>query len=165
MNSLRNSGARFWSLGLAILIPVIEVLSEILFEGGLDNIQFRRTVVAVAGIALLIHAWNMQRRNVNSILKLAFWTMLLTLLALGFMWLGLNTIRGYTYPEDFRAENWWFWHVGEWQDWIFSGAKVLAAVLGVWIVVDLVLRSFHHWTGRANKIRSRAGSEKLKAES
>jgi hypothetical protein len=156
MNSLRISGVRFWSLGLAIIIPVIEILIETLFESGQDTIEIRRTVVALVGIALLIHAWNMQRRDVNSTWRLTFWTMLLTLLALGFLWLGLNTSRGNTYPADFSADNWWFWHVCEWQDWIFSGAKVLAAVLAVWIVVDLVRGSFHYWTGRPKKIRSRA---------
>ena len=143
MNALRNFGIRFWSLALALLVPVVETFAE----GGHIDYEVQRAAVAFVGIALIVHSWIMQRRIVKNNWKLAFWTMLLTFLALGFLWLGLNSIRGSTYPDDPHASNLAYWFAVEWQDRIILLARVLAGVLGIWIVVDLTRRTVSYLIG------------------
>jgi hypothetical protein len=147
MNAPRNFGIRFWSLALALLVPVVEIFAE----GGHIDYEVERAVVAFLGISLLVHSWFMQRRDVKSIWSLAFWTLLLTLFALGFLWLGLNSIRGSTYPNDPHASNLAYWFAVEWQDRIIFLARVLAAALGVWIVVDLTRRTVLYLNGNRKR--------------
>jgi hypothetical protein len=148
MNAQRNFGIRFWSLALAFLIPIIEISID--FHNG--GYEVRRAMVAIAGIVLLTHSWIMQRKNVGSRWRLAFWTMLLTLFALGFLWLGLNSIRGSTYPDDPNAANLAYWFAVEWQDRIIVLAKIAAAAVGIWIAIDLILRFTHREMNERSRV-------------
>jgi hypothetical protein len=135
---------RYWSLATAILLPVIELLTEGLIRLFVDY-EVSRAVLSVVCIALLIHSWFMQRRYANSKWRLAFFRLLLSLVALGPVWLGLNVMRSYSYnlAADYeRYSTVWYhnlyWYAVEWQDRIVFLAKVMVIAVALWVIVDLV---------------------------
>ena len=136
--------ARYWSLAAALVLPVIEIVAE-------STVRLReydevtRAVLSVVCLALLVHSWFMQRRYAQSRWRLAFWTLFLSLVALGPLWLGLNVVRFYSYDVavDYQRNSalWYhnlYWYVVEWQGRIVLLAKVLVIVVVLWAIVDFV---------------------------
>jgi hypothetical protein len=144
MMNLSNLLARYWSLATAILLPVIEFLTESLTRP-LGDYEVARAVLSVVCIALLVHSWFMQRKYAESKWRLAFFTLLLTLVVLGPVWLGLNAMRFYSYNHAADYERYstvWYhnlyWYAVEWQDTIVLLAKILGIAVLLWVIVDLV---------------------------
>ena len=134
---------RYWSVVTAIILPVIVFFVEGTVRAFPDY-EVVRAVISVLCIALLVHSWFMQRRFVQSRWRLAFFTLLLWLPALGALWLGLNVIRSYTYDSaaDYRLYStvWYqglYWKVVELQNTIVLLAKVLGIAAALWTIVDL----------------------------
>jgi uncharacterized membrane protein len=150
---------RFWSLALALGLPVVELFAE--KSSIYPDYEIMRAVLSVVGIALLCHSWVMQRTNVKNSWRLAFWTLLLMLFVLGFLWLGLNSIRGSTYPNDPNADNWAYWFAVEWQERIVVLQRIVATIIGILAVIDLV-RWFNN--RKANRQASFAGQQKPTSE-
>ncbi len=129
---------RYWSLAAALILPVIEFPMEGIFRLFMDY-EVARAVLAVVCIALLVHSWFRQRKYARGRLRLAFFTLMLTLVALGPVWLGLNVMRAHYYPL-----NWDDHDVAIWSDICAVQYRVeqLAQVLGiavfVWVTVDAV---------------------------
>lgn len=103
MTKLSKLLMRYWSLATAILLPVIELLTEDLTRLFVDY-EVARAVLTVVCIALLVHSWFMQRKYANSKWRLAFFTLLLSLVALGPVWLGLNVMRAHFYPLNWVTD-------------------------------------------------------------
>jgi hypothetical protein len=133
---------RYWSLVVAFILPVIEIVVELKYAYP-DN-ELTRVTVSVLCLALLIHSWFMQRRYVKNKWRLAFFTLVLSLIALGPLWLGLNVIRFYSYDlgADYQRNStlWYhnlYWYTVELQDTIILLAKVLGIAVVLWAIVDL----------------------------
>ncbi len=130
---------RYWSLLLAFVLPVVEFFSE----GGIGHFvdyEITREVLSVICIALLIHSWFMQRGNLQSRWRLAFWTLFLSLVALGPLWLGLNVIRAYSYPENWKTDVALYENICYLQDIVEQLAKILGIAVTLWAIADLVRR-------------------------
>jgi len=136
--------SRYWSLALAITLPLLDLFCEQLTRsfGGYDEVV--RIFLSAICVALLVHSWFMQRKYARSRWRLAFLTLLLSLLFIGPLWLGLNVIRGESYDlaADYeRNVHLWYhnlyWYVVELQDLLVQLAIVLGAALALWLIVDL----------------------------
>lgn len=129
---------RYWSLAAAILLPILEFIPEI-FIRHFIGFEIVRGFLSIVCIALLIHSWFMQRKYVENNWRLVFFTLLLSLVALGPLWFGLNGMRAHYYPL-----NWDDHEVAVWsnicllQDRIVQLAEVLSVVVALWLLVDLV---------------------------
>ncbi len=119
---------RYWSLAAAILLPVIKVHS-----GGL----IRNELLSVICTALLIHSWFMQRKYAKSKWRLAFMTLLLSLIMLGPIWFGLNVIRAYTYPSNWKHDVDLYLYICDMQDKVWQVAQILGMAVVLWLIVDL----------------------------
>jgi hypothetical protein len=135
---------RYWSLGAALLLPVMEIVAESTVRLG-EYDEVLRALFSVVCLALLAHSWFLQRRYSQSRWRLAFWTLLLSLVVLGPIWLGLNVIRFYSYDlgADYQRNStlWYhnlYWYVVESQDIIVLLAKILGIAIVVWVAIDLV---------------------------
>jgi hypothetical protein len=128
---------RYWSLAAALLLPVIEFSCEGIIRLFMDY-EVARAMLSVACIALLIHSWFMQRKYAKSKWRLAFFTLLLSLIALGPLWLGLNVIRAYSYPENWKTDVALYENICYLQDIVEQLAKVLGIAVVLWTIVDLV---------------------------
>jgi len=141
----RQIFGRYWSLGAALILPVIGIVVESTISRSWDCEKITLAVISVVCVALLVLSWFKQRKYTQSKWRLAFFTILLSLLALGPLWLGLNVVRSYSYAGEqpytlYGA----FVHL---QDAVVRLAKVLCAVVLLWVVVDLA-----RWIGRRKSI-------------
>lgn len=132
---------RYWSLGTALVLPMMEILAERVTRGLAGNYEVARAILSVACIALLIHSWFKQRMKAKGGWQLGFFTLLLSLLALGSIRIGLNVIRADSYDlaADYQAHaNLWYhnlyWNVVDMQGAIVLLAKVLGAAVVLWAV-------------------------------
>jgi len=100
--------------------------------------EVARAVLSVACIALLVHSWFMQRRYAQRKWRLVFWTLFLSLVALGPLWLGLNVIRAYSYPENWKTDIALYENICYLQDIVEQLAKVLGIAVFLWVLVDFV---------------------------
>jgi hypothetical protein len=141
MTKVRELLKRFWSLALVLCLSGVELLAE--KSSAYPDQETTRAVLSVVGITLVVHSWIMQRKSLRSNWRLTFWTLFLTFFALEFLWLGLNSIRGATYPNEPNADNRAYWFAVVWQDRIVLLAKVVAGIVGTWIVIDII-----GWTRR-----------------
>jgi hypothetical protein len=140
---------RYWSLAVALLLPVMEIVAESSIRLGEYN-EVLRAILSIVCLALLVHSWLMQRRCTQSRWRLAFWTLLLSLVVLGPLWLGFNVIRFYSYDLQWKSTLWYhkvYWYVVELQDAIILLAEILGIVIVSWVVVAL-----SRWL--VNRIRS-----------
>jgi hypothetical protein len=130
--------ARYWSLATAILLPLIEVLTEGLIRLFIDY-EVSRAILSVVCIALLVHSWFMQRKYAESKWQLAFFTLLLTLVALGPVWLGLNVMRAHFYPLNWTTDEILLYtNICDLQDRVIQLAEVLGIAVALWVIVDRV---------------------------
>jgi hypothetical protein len=143
MSKVRQIFGRYWSLAAALLLPVVEIVAESTVGlGAYDEVS--RAVLSVICIALLVHSWFIQRRYVRSKWRIAFFTLLLSLFVLGPIWLGLNVVRFYAYPEHCECSfpiinaDKVYSVVSAFMDVIMRSAKVLCTVVVSWVIVDLV---------------------------
>ena len=131
--------SRYWSLAAAFLLPVIETVVESTVRlGAYDEVA--RTALFVICLALLVHSWFVQRRYAQSRWQLAFWTLFLSLVALGPLWLGLNVIRFYSYDSQWLSTLWYhnlYGCVVELQDVVILSAKMLGILIVLWLIADL----------------------------
>lgn len=113
-----------------------------------------RAVCSFVCMALLVHSWFKQRSYAESKWRLVFFTLLLGLPGLGYVWLGLNVLRYYAYPM-----NWNMWEL--WQNVCFLQYKVeqLAEVLGLlvvaWTIVDVVRWMWKRLVGSSRREQSK----------
>jgi len=128
---------RYWSLAAALLLPIIEFSCEGVIRLFMDY-EVARAVLSVACIALLVHSWFMQRRYAQRKWRLVFWTLFLSLVALGPLWLGLNVIRAYSYPENWKTDIALYENICYLQDIVEQLAKVLGIAVFLWVLVDFV---------------------------
>lgn len=127
---------RYWSLAAAILLPVIELSCEGLIRLFMDY-EVARAVLAVVSIALLVHSWLLQRKHTTNRWRLGFFTLLLSLVALGPVWLELNVFRYYAHPMNWNK--WELWQaICEWQYRVEQLAQILVVGVALWVTVDLV---------------------------
>ena len=146
MEKVRELSKRFWSLALVVCLPMAELFAE---QSRLwPDYEMMRAILSAMCIALLVHSWLMQRDSVKSGWRLTFWTLLLLSFVLEFLWLGLNSVRGSTYPVDFQADNRAYWFAVVWQDRIALLAEALAGICGSWIAIDLARWISHRLGGR-----------------
>lgn len=145
MNIVRRFLKRYWSLAAALLLPVIEFSCEGIIRLFMDY-EVARAVLSAACIVLLIHSWFIQRRYAQRKWRLVYWTLFLSLLSLGPLWLGLNVIRAYSYPENWKTDIALYENICYVQDIVEQLAKVLGIAVVLWVIVDfvrwLVKRSF-----------------------
>jgi hypothetical protein len=128
---------RYWSLAAVFILPVAVFFAEVATRGFWEDYEIVRAVLSATCIALLVHSWLIQRKHTKSQWRLAFWTLLLSLVALGPVWLGLNVIRYYAHPMNWNK--WELWQaICLWQYRIELTAQVLAVVVLLWATVDLV---------------------------
>jgi hypothetical protein len=128
---------RYWSLAAALLLPVIEFSCEGLIRHFIDY-EVARAVLSVVCIVLLVHSWIMQRRYAENKWRLTFFTLLLSLIVLGPLWLGLNVLRAHYYPlywDDQEVAV--YSNICDLQDRIVLLAKVLGIAVALWAIVDL----------------------------
>jgi hypothetical protein len=128
---------RYWSLAAAIILPIV-VESIVSFE---KYEEMSWAVLSAVCMALLVHSWFMNRRYTQSKWRLAFWTLFLSLVAFGPIWLGLNVIRFYSYDSQWISTLWYhnlYGCVVELQDAIILLAEVLGIAVALWVIVDLV---------------------------
>ena len=138
MMKLSKLLARYWSLATAILLPVIEFLTEGLLRP-LGYYEVARAVLSVVCIALLVHSWFMQRKYAESKWQLAFFTLLLTLVALGPVWLGLNVMRAHFYPLNWTTDEILLYtNICDLQDRVIQLTEVLGIAVALWVIVDRV---------------------------
>jgi hypothetical protein len=137
MLKLSKLFARYWSLATAILLPVIEFLTEGLTRP-LGDYEVARAVLSVVCIALLVHSWFMQRKYAENKWRLAFFTLLLTLVVLGPVWLGLNVMRAHFYPMNWITDQALYGNICDLQDRVTQLAEVLGIAVALWAIVDLV---------------------------
>jgi hypothetical protein len=140
--------SRYWSLAAALLLPIIEFSSEGLIRLFM-NYEVARAVLSVVCIALLVHSWFMHRRYAENKWRLAFFTLLLSLIVLGPLWLGLNVLRAHYYPLYWDDQEIAVWsNICKLQDRTELFAKVLGIAVALWALVDLA-----RWL--AKRIRTR----------
>ena len=141
---MRNAVIRYWSLAAAIFLPMIDIVAEsALTLGEYDEVL--RALVSVLCLTLLVHSWLMQRRFAQSVWRRAFWTVLLSLIALGPFWLGLNVIRYYSYAGE---EQYTLYEAVVYlQDAVVLLAKAVCLVVLLWGIVD-----FARWLKRKNSL-------------
>jgi len=137
MTKLSKLLARYWSLATAILLPVIELLTEGVIRLFADY-EVARAVLSVVCIALLVHSWFLQRKYAESKWQLAFFTLLLTLVALGPVWLGLNVMRAHFYPLNWVTDEALWANICNLQYRVMQLAEVLGIAVLLWVIVDLV---------------------------
>jgi len=125
----------YWSLLLAIAFPVIELLAEMFSRGFGCYSQIMRSVLAAVCFVLLVHSWFMQHRCARTRWRLAFITLLLSLLALGPVWLGLNVLRYYAHPMNWNK---WemFQRICDLQFRVEQLAQVVGMGVVLWVIVD-----------------------------
>jgi hypothetical protein len=134
---------RYWSQAAALLLPVIEFTSEGIIRLFMDY-EVARAMLSAACIALLVHSWFQQRRYAENKWRHYFWTLFISLVALGPIWLGLNVVRFYSYDVDVdyqRNSTLWYhnlyWYVVELQDTIILLAEILGILVFLWMIIDL----------------------------
>lgn len=136
---------RYWSLAAAILLPVMEIVAESFVRLG-EYDEVLRAILSVVCLALLVHSWFTQRKYTSSQWRLGFFTLLLSLVALGPVWLGLNVIRYYSYAGEQQYTL--YGVVVHLQDVVVWLAETLCAVVSLWVIVDLV-----RWMKRQSFLR------------
>jgi hypothetical protein len=125
---------RFGSGIVALVLPILGLFAEYPIARYLNiDHQITMAVIALVCIGLLAHSWFRQRENCRSLRKLGFWSFALALPLLGALWLGLNSFRGYLYPDfwtdsEIRRYN----LVCQLQDWDVRAAVGVAIVTVVW---------------------------------
>jgi hypothetical protein len=129
---------RYWSLAAALILPVVEFPSEGIFRPFMDY-EVVRAALALVCIALLVHSWFRQRKYAKSKLRLAFFTLMLTLVALGPVWLGLNVMRAHYYPLNWDDHEVAVWsNICSIQYRVEQLARVLGIAVTLWVIVDSV---------------------------
>jgi len=146
---------RYWSLAAAISLPVVEFFTEG-FTFHFVDYEILRAILSVVCILLLGHSWFKQLKYSRGKRRLAFFTIFLSLVALGPVWVGLNVIRFYAYPEHcecsfpiFNAER-VYSVVSILMDAVELFAKVICVVVALWAVVDIA-----RWMGSASSSRDK----------
>jgi hypothetical protein len=137
MSRRSKAFVRYWSLAAAILLPVTELPCEGIIRLFMD-FEVARAVLCVVCLALLVHSWIMQRRYAESKWRLAFFTLLLILLALGPIWLGLNVMRAHFYPLNWVTDEALWSNICNLQYRVEQLAEMLGIAFVLWVVVDLV---------------------------
>jgi hypothetical protein len=98
-----------------------------------------RAALALVCIALLVHSWFRQRKYAKSKLRLAFFTLMLTLVALGPVWLGLNVMRAHYYRLNWDDHEVAVWsNICSIQYRVEQLARVLGIAVTLWVIVDSV---------------------------
>lgn len=125
---------RFGTGMIALVLPILGLLAEYPIARYLNiDHQITRAVIAIACIGLLTHSWFRQREYCRSPWDLGFWTFALALPLLGVLWLGLNSFRGYLYPDDWTDSQISRYNlVCQLQDWEARAAVGVAIVTVVW---------------------------------
>jgi hypothetical protein len=80
----------------------------------------------------------MQRKYAENKWRLAFFTLLLTLVVLGPVWLGLNVMRAHFYPMNWITDQALYGNICDLQDRVTQLAEVLGIAVALWAIVDLV---------------------------
>ncbi len=138
MTKLSKWLARYWSMAAALILPLIEFSTE-----GIIRLfaayEVDRAVLSIICIALLVHSWFMQRKYAKSKWRLAFFTILLSLLALGPVWLGLNVLRANFYPLNWTTDEVLLYtNICDLQDRVIQLAEVLGIAVALMATVDSV---------------------------
>jgi hypothetical protein len=94
-----------------------------------------------------------QRRFTQSKWRIAFFAILLGLLALGPLWLGLNVIRFYSYAGEQQYTL--YGAVVHSQDAVVWLAKALCAAVALWVVVDLARWLWKRFAGSSRREQSK----------
>lgn len=81
---------RSWSLLVLFCLFLLIISGTLLSEPG-------RAVVAILSLLLIVQSWFAQQKYVKARSRLVYLTLVLTLPALGAVWLGLNVVRFYSY--------------------------------------------------------------------
>jgi hypothetical protein len=91
----------------------------------------------------------MQRKFAKDKLRLAFFTLMLTLVALGPVWLGLNVMRAHYYPLNWGDHDVAVWsNICTMQYRVEQIAQVLGIAVILWVTVDSV-----HWLAKRAQAR------------
>jgi hypothetical protein len=131
---------RYWSLLAAIFLPIVEFPCEGFIRLFADY-EVARAVLSVICIALLVHSWFIQRRYVQNRWRLAFFTVFVSFVILGPVWLGLNVLRAHCYPLNWsNHEVTVYSNICELQYRIEQFAKVLGIIIAIWIIGDAIRR-------------------------
>ena len=136
----RDGALRHWPL----LVPT--TVWVLLFAGFLRS-DVLHAVLAVTCIGLMFYQWRAYRSSDTGV-RLVFWRLVVSGLALASLWLGLNVIRVYTYDGGESGRVYGF--VVRVQDRLVEVTLALLAILIAWVMFDLA-----RWT--INKCRHLMG--------
>lgn len=128
---------RWWSATVAVVL-LASVLAGINRKG--MNSEAGHAVISLTGLALIAHAWAMQRRYAGSRSRLALLTLALCLPALASLWLGLNVIRYYAYNSAVESDGRIYSAVINTQGIIESLVLGVAVVVFIWTLFEIA-----HW--------------------
>ncbi len=146
---------RYWSLAAAIVLPVFEFFAEVAARGFGGYYEVIRAVLAVFCLTLLVHSWFMQRKYGKNRWRLGFFTLLLSLPALGCLWLELNVLRYHAHPMNWNK--WELWQaICEWQYRVERTAQVLGIAVAFWVIGDSV-----RWMWKRHAASSRREPSKV----
>ena len=141
MRGIEQMRNRFWSVGAVALILFLLVAGSLLpipipISRGLNSEPIR-AMVSILCITLLVHAWFRQRAYTRTWHELVLVTLLLSLPALAFTWLGLNVIRSYSYDgeQGFGL----YWVVVQLQDIIIWCGEIIGVIAVLWSLAELGL--------------------------
>ncbi len=119
--------SRTWSLLVLLSLFLLTVTGRLISEPG-------RAVVALLSLALVAQCWRAQRRYLRSRSRTVLLALLLSLPALGSIWLGLNVVRVYSYEPD--PEGSLHLAVIRAQDFVFTCAIVLGLIAIQWSIAE-----------------------------
>jgi hypothetical protein len=97
---IQSSGAAVFRRGWSML--VVFGLFCLIMSGDMRP-QPSRAAVAILSMGLVVESWFAQRRYTKTRTGLALLGLILSLPALGSLWLGLNVVRSYSYAPESRA--------------------------------------------------------------
>jgi hypothetical protein len=89
-----------------------------------------RAIASLSALALLVHSWFLQRRYTKSKSTLAFFALVLSVPAMGALWLALNVVRFYSYPAESASR--FYETVVRLQDIILDCAQTIGIVVFFW---------------------------------
>jgi hypothetical protein len=153
---------RYWSLIAAISLVFIDIFIESCVLGRISGAyEIVRAITVIVALALLIQSWRIQFRHARNWWRRIFWGVFIGLIAEGYLWIGLNYIRGKSYPNVFNPENLRFQIYGivcQIQDGIILSAKGIAFILACWILLNFFVEGRILWKRKREKMFSNSNS-------
>jgi hypothetical protein len=121
---------RSWSLIIVLGIFGLVISGILLSEPG-------RAFASVLSLALVVQSWFAQRKYTKDRERLALITLALSLPALASVWLGLNVVRFYSYPQE--SKSYTYSAVIRLQTIVEVCAYALGMVVMFWTIVELAV--------------------------